>query len=200
MPRPASRSRHAGVDFRGGKRPNATHAPAPGPQARLCRKPPGTGAMPGFLGHALMDMRHVPPQVRGTRRLRSGLAVQGDLGRGGGRAERRAALGMMHRRSPGPAADARHGGAGEGGAPMGSSGRRRVRGRSQAGLHRAPCRAERAVPGHRRTDRAAQGPRAVAAVDHLKAVAAAHRFRESKKARKIAPPHQTRRTPSSHGS
>ncbi len=171
MPRPASRSRHAGVDFRGGKRPNATHAPAPGPQARLCRKPPGAGAMPGFLGHALMDMRRVPPQVRGTRRLRSGLAVQGGLGRAGGRAERRAALGMMHRRSPGPAADARQGGADggaaarrtrTGGAAMGSSGRRRVRGRSRAGLHRAPCRAERAVPGHRRTDRAAQGPRAVA--------------------------------------
>lgn len=39
-----------------------------------------------------MDMRHVPPPVRGTCRLRSGLIVQGDLTRADGRAERRSTL------------------------------------------------------------------------------------------------------------
>ena len=54
-----------------------------------------------FMGHSLMDMRHVPPLVRGTRRLRSGLIVQADLTRADGQAERRAAIDMLHRHSPG---------------------------------------------------------------------------------------------------
>ncbi len=88
MSRPASRSRNAEVDFKGEKRSNATHASTTGPDARLYRKSPGTGAMLCFIGHAVMENR-------------SGLAVQGDLTQASGRAERRAALDMMHRHSPG---------------------------------------------------------------------------------------------------
>ncbi len=88
MSRPASRSRNAEVNFKGEKRSNATHASTTDPDARLYRKSPGTGAMLCFIGHALMENR-------------SGLAVQGDLTRACGRAERRAALDMMHRHSPG---------------------------------------------------------------------------------------------------
>lgn len=88
MSRTASRSRNAEVNFKGEKRSNATHASTTDPDARLYRKSPGTGAMLCFMGHALMENR-------------SGLAVQGDLSQADGRAERRAALDMMHRHSPG---------------------------------------------------------------------------------------------------
>ncbi|WP_138473418.1 transposase, partial [Poseidonocella sp. HB161398] len=101
MARPASRSRNAEVNFKGEKRSNTTHASTTDPEARLYRKSPGTGAMLCFMGHAVMEMRRVPPPVRGTRRLRSGLAVQGELTQACGRAERKAALDMMHRQSPG---------------------------------------------------------------------------------------------------
>jgi len=76
MPRPGRRNRNAGVDFGGEKRSNVTHASTPDPDARLCRKSPGTGAMPDFTGHALMENR-------------PGLIVQGDLTRANGHAERR---------------------------------------------------------------------------------------------------------------
>lgn len=46
--------------------PGQTHASTSDPDARLCRKSPGTGAMPCFIGHALIENR-------------SGLIVQGDL-------------------------------------------------------------------------------------------------------------------------
>ncbi|MBL3576481.1 transposase, partial [Rhodovulum sulfidophilum] len=85
---PASRSRNAEVDFRGQKRMNARHASMTDADALLYRKSPGTGAMPCFIGHALMENR-------------SGLSVQGDLTHTDGRAERKAALDMMHRHSPG---------------------------------------------------------------------------------------------------
>ena len=88
MSRPASRSRNAEVDFRGQKRTNATHASTTDADARLYRKSPGTGAILCFIGHAVMENR-------------SGLAVQGDLTHADGRAERKAALDMMHRHSPG---------------------------------------------------------------------------------------------------
>ena len=101
MTRPRRRSRNAAVDFRGERRSNATHASMTDPEARLFKKSPGAGAMLCFMGHSLMDMRHVPPLVRGTRRLRSGLIVQADLTRADGQAERRAAIDMLHRHSPG---------------------------------------------------------------------------------------------------
>lgn len=90
MPRPDRQSRTSGVDFRGETRSNATHASTTDPDARLCRKLPGTGAMLCFIGHALMENR-------------SGLIVQGDLTLADGHAERRAAPDMIHRQSPGSA-------------------------------------------------------------------------------------------------
>ncbi len=65
------------------------------------RKSPGTGAMLCFIGHALMENRN-------------GLIVQGDLTQADGHAERKAALDMIHRHSPGspqqltPRADKSH--------------------------------------------------------------------------------------------
>ena len=88
MPRPTHQHRNAEVDFRGEKRSNATHASTTDPEARLYKKSPGTGAMLCFMGHALMENR-------------SGLIVQGDLTQADGHAERRAALDMIHRHSPG---------------------------------------------------------------------------------------------------
>ena len=81
-------NRNAEVDFRGEKRSNATHASTTDPDARLYKKSPGTGAMLCFIGHALMENRN-------------GLIVQGDLTQADGHAERRAALDMIHRHSPG---------------------------------------------------------------------------------------------------
>ena len=88
MPRPARQNRNAEVDFRGEKRSNATHASTTDPEARLYKKSPGTGAMLCFIGHALMENRN-------------GLIVQGDLTQADGHAERRAAMDMIHRHSPG---------------------------------------------------------------------------------------------------
>ena len=88
MPRSNHRNRNAEVDFKGEKRSNATHASITDPEARLYKKSPGTGAALCFMGHALMENRH-------------GLIVQGDLTQADGHAERRAALDMMHRHSPG---------------------------------------------------------------------------------------------------
>ena len=88
MPRPTRRNRNAEVDFKGEKRTNATHASTTDPDARLYKKSPGTGAILCFMGHALMANR-------------SGLIVQGDLTQTDGHAERRAALDMIHRHSPG---------------------------------------------------------------------------------------------------
>lgn len=62
--------------------------PTTDPDARLYKKSPGTSAMLCYIGHALMENR-------------SGLIVQGDLTQADGHAERRAALDMIHRHSPG---------------------------------------------------------------------------------------------------
>lgn len=88
MSRPTRQSRNADIDVRGEKRSNATHASTTDPDARLYKKSSGTGAMLCFMGHALMENR-------------SGLIVQGDLTQADGHAERRAALDMIHRHSPG---------------------------------------------------------------------------------------------------
>ena len=88
MTRPARHNRNAEVDFRREKRSNATHASTTDPDARLFKKSPGTGAMLCFMGHTLMENRN-------------GLIVQADLTRANGHAERRAALDMIHRHSPG---------------------------------------------------------------------------------------------------
>ncbi|MEO6298419.1 MAG: IS5 family transposase [Paracoccaceae bacterium] len=88
MPRATHQHRNAEVDFRGEKRSNATHVSTTDPEARLYKKSPGTGAMLCFIGHALMENRN-------------GLIVQGDLTQADGHAERRAALDMIHRHSPG---------------------------------------------------------------------------------------------------
>ena len=88
MPRNNRRNRNAEVDFKGEKRSNATHASTTDPDARLYKKSPGSGAMLCFVGHALMENRH-------------GLIVQGDLTQADGHAERKAALDMVHRHSPG---------------------------------------------------------------------------------------------------
>ena len=88
MPHATRRSRNSEVNFKGEKRSNATHASVTDPDARLYKKSPGTGAVLCFMGHALMENRH-------------GLVVQGDLTHADGRAERKAALDMLHRHSPG---------------------------------------------------------------------------------------------------
>ena len=88
MPRNSRRHRNAEVDFKGEKRSNATHASVTDPDARLYKKSPGTGAVLCFMGHALMENRN-------------GFVVQGDLTQADGHAERRAALDMVHRHSPG---------------------------------------------------------------------------------------------------
>jgi len=88
MPRNTKAHRNAEVDFRGEKRSNATHASTTDPDARLYKKSPGTGATLCFIGHALMENRN-------------GLIVQGDLTKADGYAERKAALDMVHRHSPG---------------------------------------------------------------------------------------------------
>ena len=88
MARPTRRNRNAEVDFRGERRSNAAHAATTDPDARLFRKSPGAGAMPCFMGHRLMENR-------------TGLIVRADLTGADGHAERRAAIDMAHRLSPG---------------------------------------------------------------------------------------------------
>jgi hypothetical protein len=88
MPRPDSQFRNAEVNFRGEKQPNATHVSTTDPDARLDKKSPDTGAVLCFIGHALMENC-------------SGLIVKADLTQADGHAERRAALDMIHRHSPG---------------------------------------------------------------------------------------------------
>lgn len=88
MPRTKPSPRNAEVDFRGEKRSNATHASTTDPDARLYKKAPGAAAALCFIGHGLMENR-------------SGLIVEADLTRATGRAERQAAIDMIHRHSPG---------------------------------------------------------------------------------------------------
>lgn len=88
MPRKISRNRNAEADFRGQKRSNATHASVTDPQARLYKKSPGAGAILCFMGHTLMENRN-------------GLIVQAEVTQADGHAERKAALEMVNRHSPG---------------------------------------------------------------------------------------------------
>lgn len=88
MPSPSRASRNAEVDFKGEKRSNATHASVTDPDARLYKKSPGASAVLCFMGHTLMENRN-------------GLIVQADLTRADGHAERKAALDMIDRHSPG---------------------------------------------------------------------------------------------------
>ncbi|TRW96783.1 IS5 family transposase [Paracoccus sp. M683] len=88
MTRPTHRNRNAEVDFRGERRSNVTHASVTDLEARMFKKSPGAGAMLCFMGHSLMENR-------------SGLIVQADLTQADGHAERRAAIDMLHRHSPG---------------------------------------------------------------------------------------------------
>ena len=88
MPRKTSRNRNAEADFRGHKRSNSTHASVTDPQARLYKKSPGAGAILCFMGHTLMENRN-------------GLIVQAEVTQADGYAERKAALEMVNRHSPG---------------------------------------------------------------------------------------------------
>lgn len=88
MPDTPRQTRNAEVNFRGTKRSNATHASVTDPDARLYKKAPGAAAMLCFMGHTLMENRN-------------GLVVQADLTHADGRAERKAALEMIERHSPG---------------------------------------------------------------------------------------------------
>ncbi len=88
MTRPTRQDRNAEVDFPGEKRSNATHESVTDPEARLFKKSPGASALPCFMGHTL-------------RENRNGLVVQADLTPADGRAERRAAIDMIDRHSPG---------------------------------------------------------------------------------------------------
>lgn len=90
MPRKTSRNRNAEADFRGHKRSNSTHVSVTNPQARLYKKSPGAGAILCFMGHTLMENHN-------------GLIVQAEVTQADGHAERKAALEMVNRHSPGSA-------------------------------------------------------------------------------------------------
>jgi len=81
-------TRNAEVNFRGEKRSNATHASVTDPDARLYKKAPGAAATLCFMGHALMENRN-------------GLVVQAELTHADGHGERKAAIEMINRHSPG---------------------------------------------------------------------------------------------------
>ena len=81
-------TRNPEVNFRGQKRSNATHASVTDPDARLYKKAPGAAAMLCLMGHTLMENRN-------------GLVVQAELTHADGHGERKAALEMINRHSPG---------------------------------------------------------------------------------------------------
>jgi transposase len=88
MPDTARQTRNAEVNFRGEKRSNASHVSVTDPDARLYKKAPGAAAMLCFMGHTLMENRN-------------GLVVQAELTHADGHGERKAALEMIKRHSPG---------------------------------------------------------------------------------------------------
>lgn len=88
MPETPGQTRNAEVNFRGQKRSNATHASVTDPDARLYKKAPGAAATLCFMGHTLMENRN-------------GLIVQAELTHADGHGERKAALEMINRHSPG---------------------------------------------------------------------------------------------------
>lgn len=75
-------------NWRGETWSNATHASVTDPQARLYRKAKGRPAQLCYMGHALTENRH-------------GFVVATELTHADGSAERRAALAMIERASPG---------------------------------------------------------------------------------------------------
>ena len=85
-------------DFHGEKRSNQTHVSTTDPDARLYQKAVGQESRLCYMGHVLMDMRRLPPLVRGRRRLRNGLAVDATLTHATGTAEREATLVLLDRR------------------------------------------------------------------------------------------------------
>jgi len=88
MPDTSRQPRNAEVNFRGEKRSNATHASVTDLDARLYKKATGAAAMLCFMGHTLMENRN-------------GLVVQAELTHADGHGERKAALEMINRHSPG---------------------------------------------------------------------------------------------------
>ena len=88
MPDTPRQTRNAEVNFRGEKRSNATHTSVTDPDARLYKKARGAVAMLCFMGHTLMENRN-------------GLVVQAELSHADGHGERKAALEMINRHSPG---------------------------------------------------------------------------------------------------
>lgn len=74
--------RNNAVDFRGTQRKNDTHVSTTDPDARLYRKSSSTGAVLGYLGHALMENRN-------------GLIVGVTTTHASGTAERDAAIAML---------------------------------------------------------------------------------------------------------
>jgi transposase len=75
-------------DWRGQTWSNATHASITDPDARLYRKAKGRPAQLCYMGHALTENRH-------------GFVVEAELTHADGTAERRAAIDMLDRASPG---------------------------------------------------------------------------------------------------
>jgi hypothetical protein len=88
MPDRPRQPRNGEVNFRGQKRSNATHTSVTDPDARLYKKAPGAAATLCFMGHTPMENRN-------------GLVVQADLTHADGHGERKAALEMINRHSPG---------------------------------------------------------------------------------------------------
>jgi transposase len=84
------KQRNPELSWRGEKRSNQTHFSVTDPEARLATKSPGQAAKLSFAGHVLMENRN-------------GLVVDVELTEANGRAEREAALRMLHRlrRRPG---------------------------------------------------------------------------------------------------
>jgi transposase len=86
---PASGGRNEGVNFRGEKRSNQTHASTSDPDAMLYRKGSGMEAKLCYIGHTLMENRN-------------GLLIEARLTRVSGHAERLAALDMIEPRADRP--------------------------------------------------------------------------------------------------
>lgn len=83
-PERSGSARNPEVDFRGQRRRNDTHASTTDADARLCAKGERAGAIPAYVGNALMENR-------------SGLAVDGEVALGGGQAETRVGLNLLGR-------------------------------------------------------------------------------------------------------
>jgi transposase len=85
---PGNIGRNVERDWRGQTWSNATHASITDPDARLYRKAKGRPAQLCYMGHAMTENRH-------------GFVVEAELTLASGTAERRAALDMIDRASPG---------------------------------------------------------------------------------------------------